>query len=102
MNRDMNRVSLSEMILHGKPLWGNTCLIINPTTPSTVIVSLQGMKIAALLQSWSVIVRIVSYPWDLGSLTIKSMAITSNGSASVLVVIGTRRGFWWCVLILFA
>src|SRR6266702_7490158 len=102
MNRDMNRVSLSEMILHGKPLWGNTCLIINPTTPSTVIVSLQGIKIAALLQSWSVMVRIMSYPWDLGSLTMKSMAITSNGSALVSVVIGTSFGFIQCVLILLA
>ena len=77
-------------------------MIISSTTPSAVIVSLQGIKMAALLQSWSVMVRIVSYPWDLGNLTMKSMAITSNGSASVLVVIGTRRGFWWCVLILFA
>ncbi len=67
--------------------------MIRSITPSAVIVSLQGMKIAALLQSWSVIIRIESYPWDLGSLTMKSMAITSKGSASVLVVIGNRCGF---------
>src|SRR6266704_6895760 len=33
-------------------------------------------------------VKIESYPWDFGSLTMKSMAITSNGSASGFVVIG--------------
>ncbi len=76
--------------------------MINSTTPLAVIVSLHGMKMDALLQLWSVIVRIVSYPCDLGSLTMKSMAITLKGLASVLVVIGTRCGFCRCVLILFA
>ncbi len=62
-------------------------------TPSVVIVSLQGIKMAALLHLWSVMVRIVSYPYDLGNLTMKSIVITSKGSASLLVVIGTRHGF---------
>ena len=66
------------------------------------MVSLQGMNIAALVQSWLVIVSIESYPLDGGSLVIKSIATTSNGWASGSVVIGNRRGFWWCVLILSA
>ena len=43
--------------------------------------SVQGMKRDALEQSWSVTVRIKSYFWDLGSLVMKSRAITSNGFA---------------------
>ena len=50
-------------------------------TPSAVISSVQGMKRDALEQSWSVMVRIESYPWDLGSLVMKSRAMTSNGFA---------------------
>ncbi len=67
--------------------------MIRSTMPSAVIVSLHGMKIAALLQSWSMMVSMVSYPSDFGSLMMKSIAITSKGSASVFVVIGMRCGF---------
>ena len=42
----------------------------------------------ALVQSWSVIVRMVSKLCDSGSLTIKSIAIVSKGSADGLGVIG--------------
>jgi len=56
------------------------------------MVSLQGMKIAALEQSWSVIVSIVSYPEDVGSFVMKSIAITSNGRACGLVVMGKGGG----------
>ena len=52
---------------------------------SEVIDSLQGMKMETLVQSWSVMVRIESKPLEIGSLMMKSMAITWNGSAS---------GFW--------
>ena len=60
----------------------NMCLRYNWAIPSTVISSLQGMNTDALVQSWSVMVRRESYPWDLGSLVMKSNAIISNGSAS--------------------
>ena len=43
--------------------------------------SVQGMKRDALEQSWSVMVRIESYSWDLGSFVMKSRAMTSNGFA---------------------
>ena len=39
------------------------------------------MKRDALEQSWSVMVRIESYFWHLGSLVMKSRAITLNGFA---------------------
>ena len=43
------------------------------------VVSLQGMKMDAF-EKVSVMVRIVSYELEVGSLTIKSMAIDVNGS----------------------
>ena len=46
-----------------------------------MISSIQGMKRDALEQSWSVMVRIESYLWHLGSLVMKSRAMTSNGFA---------------------
>ena len=48
-------------------------------TPLELIVSLQGIKMDALLQSMSVIVRMVSKPLEDGSLVMKSIAIVSNG-----------------------
>jgi len=61
-------------------------------TPSAVIVSWQGMKMAALLQSWSVIVKIVSYFPDFGSFMIKSMDTVWKGSVC-LGVMGIIAGF---------
>jgi hypothetical protein len=75
MNFDVNRGSRSLMILVGNPYLGNTYRRYSPATPSALIVSLQGTKIAALEQSWSVIVRIESYPFEMGSLTMKSRAM---------------------------
>jgi len=66
----------------------------NSATPLAVIVLLQGMKIAAFMQSWLVIVSMESYPLDFGNLVIKSIAITLNSSALGLVVMGYRCGFW--------
>jgi hypothetical protein len=53
------------------------------------MVSLQGMNSDAFEQSWSVIVRMVSYPSDTGSFVIKSSAIVWNGSDWV------EWGFHW-------
>ena len=72
-NFEVNRVSRSEIILFGTPNLGYTYQRYSPVTPFAVIVSWQGMKMAALLQSWSVIIKIVSYFPDFGSFTIKSM-----------------------------
>ena len=55
-------------------------------------VSLQGMKMDAF-EKVSVIVSIVSYDSDGGSLTIKSMAIDVNGVEYVSDGIGNREGF---------
>ena len=61
-------------------------------TPSELMVSLQGRKIDALEQSVSVMVRIVSYPPDNGSLVIKLSMIVSNGCAFLMGEIGNSGG----------
>ena len=57
-------------------------------TPSESIASLQGIKMDALLQSVSVIVRMVLKPPEGGNFVMKSMAIVSNGLAFSAGVIG--------------
>ena len=73
MNFDMNLGSLSLMILDGSPNLGNICRKNSSAMPSAVIVSLQGIAISIFVQSWSVIVRMESYPADSGSFAMKSI-----------------------------
>ena len=61
-----------------------TCLRYNPAVSSVVTSSRHGMKMAALVQSWSTTVRMESLPADSGSFVMKSRAMVSNGSASGL------------------
>ena len=82
VNLDANRGSLSLMILVGSPKRLNTWVTKSAAVSSDVMASQQGMNSAALVQSWSVTVRMESYPWDGGNFVIKSTAMTSNGAAS--------------------
>ena len=61
-------------------------------TPLESIVSWQGMKTDALLQSVSVMVRIVSNPSDGSNLVMKSIAIVSKGLAFSAGVMGNSGG----------
>jgi hypothetical protein len=58
------------------------------------------MKIDAFEQSVSVIVRIVSYPPDGGSLVMKSIAMVSKGRAFSAGVIGNNSGWFGLVFTL--
>ena len=69
--------------------------------PSPVTFVVHGRNNAALVQPWSTIVRIASYPLLLGSWVIKSMAITSNGWASGGTSILYGGGVVQCVSVLF-
>src|SRR6266581_7397377 len=100
-NREANFGSLSLMNFKGSPNRGNTCWMISPAVSSAVILSLQGMNIVALVQSWSVMVSIESYPCEIGSLVMKSRAIVSNGIALGLGNMGDMGAFVGCILILF-
>src|SRR6267142_3964060 len=77
------------------------CCMYNLATPSELIASLQGMKIDAFEQSWSMIIRIVSFPKDSGSLVMKLSAIVWKGKASGAGVIGYTGGFDRFVFTLF-
>jgi hypothetical protein len=48
--------------------------------------SLHGMKIAAFVQPWSVMVSIESYPCETGNLTMKSSATVSKCYGRLAVV----------------
>ena len=60
MNFDMNLGSLSLMILDGNSNLGKICCKNSSATPSTVIISLQGIAISIFVQSWSVMVKMES------------------------------------------
>ena len=87
-NLEANRRSRSLMILLGRPNLVKMCVMYRAAICSLEISSRHGMNMNTLEQSWSVIVRMESYPSDSGSLVIKSMATTSNGVASSLAYMG--------------
>src|ERR1700687_2091274 len=93
VNLDVKRGSLSLIIFLGSPYLQNTFLTNSPAISSAVTVSLHGMKSIALVQSWSVTVRIESYPWDGGSFVMKSTAIVSKGMASRVGKMGCSGAF---------
>ena len=90
MNLEVNRGSLSLITREGSPKREKMCLTYRDPIPSAIISSLQGMKIATFVQSWSVTVRTALYPCDMGSLVMKSSAMVSNGSTSGFGRMGTN------------
>ena len=70
------------MMRDGNPNREKTCFTYRAAVPSAVISSLHGMNIDTLVQSWSVTVRMESYPSDCGNFVMKSSAMVMKGSAS--------------------
>ena len=93
MNFDTNLGYLSLIIFEGSLNRGKISQRNSSATPSAVMVSLQGIAISILVQSWSVIVRMESNPTDSGNFTIKSIVIVWNGSALVVGVMGDKGAF---------
>src|SRR5580693_1101478 len=56
----------------------------------------------ALVQLWSVMIMIESYPSEVGNLMMKSTAIVWNGSAASSGTIGCIGGLFLCMIGLFA
>ena len=81
VNFPTKRGSRLLMIFLGSPKRLKTCVRYSPATSSAEIALLQGIKIAAFEQSWSVTVSMASYPLDGGNLMMKSIATVSKGSA---------------------
>ena len=100
VKRDANRGSLLLIILEGSLYKGKVCLAYNAAVSSALMSSVQGMNCAILVQSWSVIVKIESYPWDTGSFVIKLRAMVSNGRASGFGYMGLSGAFVGRVLTL--
>jgi hypothetical protein len=90
VNFDANRGSQLLMIFVGRPYLANTCLVYRAAVSSLDISSTHGMKMVAFEQSWSVTVRMELYPWDTGSLVIKSTATVLNGVASGFAQMGSN------------
>jgi hypothetical protein len=62
------------------------------------MVSLQAKNSAAFEQSWSVIVKMVSFSWLVRSFVMKSSAIVPNGVWKCSGGIGLCEAFGWFVL----
>ena len=82
MNLVLSLRSLSLMTCEGSLNQLKMCLRYNWAVPLVVTSSLQGMNMDALVQSWSVMVRMELHPFDSGSFVIKSKAMVLNGNAS--------------------
>ena len=99
---EVNFVSQSEITYSGNPTNGNTCSRYNLATFRAPISSLQGNRITAFMQSWSVTVSMESYPLKIGSLTTKSIAMVENSCVHEWGKIGCRGGQFGCVFVLFS
>jgi hypothetical protein len=75
------------------------CWAYKAASPGLSMVIWQGRKIAALVQLWSVTMRIELYSPDLGKFTIKSIATVLKGRAVLWVVMG-KGGILGCVVLL--
>ena len=93
MNFDTNLGSLSLIIFEGSPNRGKICRRNSSATPSAVMVSLQGIAISILVQSWSIIVRMELNPTDSSNFMMKSIAIVWKGSAPVVGIMGDKGAF---------
>ena len=82
----------------GTPKCGDTQAANNSATPAAPIVWVQGKNRVALLTSWSVIIRMESYPFEGGRSTISSNAMVENGWDDLSLVMGKRGTFGLLVL----
>ena len=82
----VNLGSLLDMMHLGVLYQGKRYWRYGSATPSPVISLLHGMNLIALEHPWSTMVRMVSYPLDLGRSVIKSMDTYWKGPSSVGVL----------------
>jgi len=99
---EVNLVSQSKITLFGSPTNRNTCSRYNFATSNALMSSLQGSKITTLVQSWSVTISIMLYPFESGSFTIKSIAMVENGHALGFGGNGCKGGRFRWVFVLFS
>jgi hypothetical protein len=90
---DAKRGSLSEMIRLGRPNQGTRCRRYSLATPGPSISLVHGMNFAALEHPWSTMVRILSYPSDLGRSVMRSIDTYWKGPASTFTSKRCRGAF---------
>ena len=98
---DVNRGSLSLIILLGMPNHHTTLSKYSWAIPAPVIVVLQGKNIATREHPWSTIVRIALWLRLSGSPVIRSIATLWNGRVPVWLGIQYVGVLCRCVKILF-
>ena len=86
LNLDVKCGSQSDIILQGMPKCGKTCVAYRDVSPSESTSFLHSRNIADLVQSWSIIVRIESYPFESSRSVMRSHAMVSKGCAFGFVV----------------
>lgn len=91
---DVKRGSQSEMTHVGIPVYGKALFLKSSAIFSLPIVSSHGSRITTFEQPWSVTVRIELFPFDLGNLTTKSMAMVVKGTAFSSGTMGCRGGMF--------
>jgi hypothetical protein len=89
MTEAMKRGSRSDMICDGSLKWGSMYVAYSRAVPTASMVSLHGINMHAF-EKVSVMVSIESYPCDIGSLTIKSIATEVKGRVNLSD--GMRKG----------
>ena len=97
-----NLGSQSEMILSGKPILVNMCLINRLAILSAFAVFVVGMSIIPFVRPWSTTDKIASYPLIGGRSVIKSYKIWAKGLLDGREGIGISGAFVGCLFILFS
>ena len=97
----VNLMSQSKTNTFGTPMKGKARSLYNHASSTAPIILLQGSRITALVAPWSVMVKIESLPFDVGSFVIRSMVIVLNGSLSFGGVIGYNGRGFGCMFDLF-
>ena len=93
MKLETNWVPWSDITFFGNPCSLKMLSQYNIVTPCAVIVVLQGRKYA-FFENWSMITRIISFPFEGTSSPIRSTLIIAHGSVGISF--GWRGAFQGC------
>ena len=94
---DMNSDPWSEVIWEGTPCLENTCSMNSFVRLAKVTVLWVGMNIACFVRR-STTTKIVVYPDDFGSCSMKSMDIEFQGCSGIGSCLSKPYGQWGCDL----
>ena len=93
-NFNVNQGPLSNMISQGNPCSLKTKQFASRDISLAKVLVVQGMKVANIV-NWSTTTIIKSYPFDFGSLTMKSIEIELHGESGICRGFKSPWGFCW-------